>query len=97
MDFTATNVYMGLTGFILMFDKKDSGDENDPNSKAFRLPSGSYDIPMILHDVLFDENGQLVLDAINTNGFLGLSLFSMRTGTKSEATLIFTRFGTVII
>jgi len=62
LDFTATNVYAGFSGFYLLFDNLDSGDENDPNPKAFRLPSGDYDIPMILHDVQFDENGQVVWD-----------------------------------
>lgn len=70
MDFTATNVYMGLTGFYLLFDKKDSGNENDPNPDAFRLPSGKYDVPMILHDISLGEDGQLYLSQ-DTNGFLG--------------------------
>jgi FtsP/CotA-like multicopper oxidase with cupredoxin domain len=70
MDFTAANVYMGLTGFYLLFDEKDSGDENDPNHEAFRLPSGDYDVPMILHDISLDSQAQIYLTQ-NTNGFLG--------------------------
>lgn len=70
MDFTATNVYMGLTGFYLLFDNLDTGNENDHSPQAFRLPSGKYDVPMILHDISFDQNGQLYLSQ-NTNGFLG--------------------------
>jgi len=70
MDFTATNVYMGMTGFYLLFDEKDTGNENDPSPDAFRLPSGKYDVPMILHDISLDEAGQLYLSP-NTNGFLG--------------------------
>ena len=62
LDFTAPNVYAGLSGFYLLFDDLDSDDENDPNPDAFRLPSGDYDIPMILHDVQFDQNGQVVFD-----------------------------------
>ncbi|HEY8072004.1 MAG TPA: multicopper oxidase domain-containing protein [Methylocystis sp.] len=58
LDFTATNVYAGLSGFYLIFDDLDSGDEQDHNPGAFRLPSGKYDVPLILHDVLFDQNGQ---------------------------------------
>src|SRR5688572_1937623 len=38
MDFTAANVYAGLSGFFLFFDEQDSGNENDPNSAAWRLP-----------------------------------------------------------
>lgn len=70
MDFTATNVYMGLTGFYLLFDNQDTGNEHDKSHQAFRLPSGKYDVPMILHDISFHEDGQLYLSQ-NTNGFLG--------------------------
>ncbi len=62
LDFTATNVYAGLSGFYLLFDERDSGDENDRSPLAFNLPSGDYDIPLILHDVQFDQNGQVVWD-----------------------------------
>ncbi len=62
LDFTAPNVYAGLSGFYLLFDERDSGNEKDPNPNAFRLPSGEFDIPLILHDVQFDENGQPVFD-----------------------------------
>jgi FtsP/CotA-like multicopper oxidase with cupredoxin domain len=65
LDFTATNVYAGLSGFYLLFDEYDSGDEYDTNEKAFRLPSGEFDIPLILHDVQFDEHGQVVWDFFN--------------------------------
>lgn len=62
IDFTAPNTYAGLTGFYLIFDELDSNNENDPNPAAFRLPSGKYDVPLILHDVQFDQNGQVVWD-----------------------------------
>jgi len=71
MDFTAPNVYAGLTGFFLIFDDEDSGDENDTNPAAWRLPSGKYDVPLMLHDVLFDADGQAVFDIFNTDGILG--------------------------
>ena len=71
MDFTASNVYAGLSGFYLLFDEKDSGDENDPNPAAWRLPSGKYDVPLILHDVLFDSYGQASFNPFNTDGILG--------------------------
>jgi FtsP/CotA-like multicopper oxidase with cupredoxin domain len=70
MDFTAANVYAGLAGFFLLFDDQDSGNESDP-SPAFGLPSGKYDVPLLLHDVLFDQNGQVVFDPFNTDGILG--------------------------
>ncbi len=65
LDFTAPNVYAGLTGFYLLFDKRDSNDETDPDPKAFRLPSGEFDVPLILHDIQFDEFGQVVWDFFN--------------------------------
>ena len=71
MDFTAANVYAGLAGFFLFFDEQDSGNENDPNPHAFHLPSGRYDVPLILQDVRFDTNGQVVFNKLNTDGLLG--------------------------
>lgn len=62
LDFTATNVYAGISGFYWLFDERDTDNENDPNPEAYRLPSGKYDVPLILHDVQFDENAQVVWD-----------------------------------
>ncbi|MDT8449827.1 MAG: multicopper oxidase domain-containing protein [Wenzhouxiangellaceae bacterium] len=62
LDFTAPNVYAGLSGFYLLFDELDSNNENDPNPNAFRLPSGEYDIPLIFHDVQYTQDGQAVFD-----------------------------------
>jgi FtsP/CotA-like multicopper oxidase with cupredoxin domain len=71
LDFTASNVYAGLAGFYLLFDEQDSGNENDPNPAAWRLPSGKYDVPLLLHDVLFDQTGQVVFNPFVTDGWLG--------------------------
>lgn len=71
MDFTATNVYAGLAGFYLLFDEEDSGNENDPNPGAFRLPSGQYDVPLLLHDILFTADGAVRWNPFNTDGILG--------------------------
>ncbi len=65
LDFTATNVYAGLSGFYLLFDDKDSNNEHDKTHGAFRLPSGKYDVPLILHDVQFDQDGQVIWDFFN--------------------------------
>lgn len=72
-DFTAPNVYRGLTGFYLMFDEIDSGNEQDTNPKALRLPSGvgKYDVPLVLTDKMFDSSGYVVFDQFNTDGILG--------------------------
>ena len=71
LDFTATNVYAGLAGFYLLFDEQDSGNENDPSPAAWRLPSGKYDVPLLLHDVAFDQSGQVRWEPFNTAGMLG--------------------------
>jgi FtsP/CotA-like multicopper oxidase with cupredoxin domain len=72
-DFTAANCYRGLTGFYLLFDEIDSGNELDPNPKALRLPSGvgTYDIPLSFQDVQFDSSGYLSYDQFATKGILG--------------------------
>jgi FtsP/CotA-like multicopper oxidase with cupredoxin domain len=71
MDFTSPNVYKGLAGFFLLFDNVDSGNENDTNASALRLPSGTYDVPLIFTDKLFDSTGQLYFDQFNNDGFIG--------------------------
>ena len=72
-DFTAQNVYKGLAGFYLLFDQLDSGDENDPNPNALRLPSGigRYDIALAIQDLQFDSGGYLAFDQFDTDGLLG--------------------------
>ena len=80
MDFTAQNTYRGLSGFYLLFDDIDSGNEHDPNPDALRLPSGvpngdavagCYDIPLLVTDRSFDSNGILSMDVMNMEGLLG--------------------------
>jgi FtsP/CotA-like multicopper oxidase with cupredoxin domain len=72
-DFTAPNCYRGLTGFYLLFDDIDSGNERDTNPKALCLPSGvgTYDIPLSFQDVQFDSGGYLAYDQFATKGILG--------------------------
>jgi FtsP/CotA-like multicopper oxidase with cupredoxin domain len=71
VDFTAQNVYRGLAGFYLMFSEIDSGNETDSNPKALRLPSGQFDVPLILQDKLFDAAGQVRFDDFQFDGLLG--------------------------
>ncbi|NOR68445.1 MAG: multicopper oxidase domain-containing protein [Methylomarinum sp.] len=82
IDFTATNVYAGLSGMAIFYDHIDSGDENDKNPKALRLPgnmqfggapgqANGYDISLILHDVRFDSNGNPTYNIFDTDGHLG--------------------------
>lgn len=75
LDFTAANVYAGLAGFYLLFDEDDTGNE----LTGWRLPSGEFDIPLLLQDIRFTEirhpNGAsevgAVFDNWNTDGMLG--------------------------
>jgi FtsP/CotA-like multicopper oxidase with cupredoxin domain len=71
LDFTAANVVRGLVGFYLLHDELDSGDENDPNPDALRLPSGPYDYPLSICDRRFDLTGMLFFDQLNPEGTLG--------------------------
>lgn len=70
-DFTAPNVYKGQVGFFRAFDERDSGNENDDNPDALRLPSGDFDVPLLFADKAFDANGQLFFDPFNFDGILG--------------------------
>jgi len=65
--FTSQNVYKGLTGFYLLFDEQDCGDE----TRGFRLPSGSFDVPLTLTDKVFDSDGICYFDLFNLDGILG--------------------------
>ncbi|NNG23561.1 multicopper oxidase family protein [Telluria aromaticivorans] len=73
LDFTAPNVHRGLSGFYLLFDDIDSGNEYDTNPKALRLPSGvgKYDIPLVFHDKQFNAKGIMAFDSFNSDGILG--------------------------
>jgi FtsP/CotA-like multicopper oxidase with cupredoxin domain len=66
-DFTAQNVYKGLAGTYLLFNDKDTGDE----TTGFRLPSGEFDVPLVVSDKVFDEDGRLFFDLFNLDGVLG--------------------------
>ena len=68
VDHTTENTYKGLAGFYLMYNQYDTGDE----TTGFRLPSGEFDVPMLLADRVFDaDTGLLTLDLMNTDGVLG--------------------------
>jgi FtsP/CotA-like multicopper oxidase with cupredoxin domain len=73
MDFTASNVYAGLDGFYLLFDEEKSaadaikGDLND-ETLGWRLPSGDFDIPLILHDLLFAQEVEIKDEQGNVMG-----------------------------
>ncbi|MBA2411182.1 MAG: multicopper oxidase domain-containing protein [Gammaproteobacteria bacterium] len=67
-DFTSAGVYKGLASMVRFFDEKDTGDE----TQGWRLPSGPYDIPLMVADKKFDpRTGELVFDDFNLDGVLG--------------------------
>ncbi len=62
MDFTGRNVYQGLAGCYIISD-----DVED----AMPLPSGRYDIPLVIQDRQFNADGSLVYNAGAIAGFMG--------------------------
>ncbi len=70
IDITAENVYRGLAGFYLYRFSHDTGRETDP-APNLQLPSGEFDIGLVLQDRRFDRNGFLVYNSFDHNGFLG--------------------------
>jgi FtsP/CotA-like multicopper oxidase with cupredoxin domain len=70
IDITGPNVYRGLAGFFLNTNFLDTGNELDP-PPALGLPSGEFDIGLVIQDRQFDRNGFLVYDTFDHNGFLG--------------------------
>ena len=72
LDYTSQNVYRGLMGMAQVFDTIDSGNENDTNPAALRLPSGKYDISLMFHDPRIDPNThEYIMDVFNMDGHLG--------------------------
>jgi FtsP/CotA-like multicopper oxidase with cupredoxin domain len=67
VDFTSQNAYKGLAGIYILFNDQDTGDE----TTGFRLPSGQFDVPLVVNDKVFDEDGRLFFDLFNLDGILG--------------------------
>jgi FtsP/CotA-like multicopper oxidase with cupredoxin domain len=59
----AEHVYRGLQGFYLI----EGSDE-----AALNLPSGAYDVPIMLRDAGFDDQGALVFDLMDPNAYTTL-------------------------
>ncbi|HWW83908.1 MAG TPA: hypothetical protein VNZ26_09925, partial [Vicinamibacterales bacterium] len=53
LDFTGANVYRGLANIMPVFDDIDTGEETDA-MPALGLPSGPFDLPLVLQDKIFD-------------------------------------------
>jgi spore coat protein A, manganese oxidase len=59
---TAENAYMGLAAQYIM---------HDPHELSLPIPHGPYDLPLILKDAMFQQNGQLVIDNNSESGIYG--------------------------
>jgi FtsP/CotA-like multicopper oxidase with cupredoxin domain len=72
-------VYKGLAGMTNIYSGIDRGNEAINDGVNLRLPSGrlkdfgnlEYDVNLMLADKAWDNNGQLVFDIFDTDGFLG--------------------------
>ncbi|HEY6971127.1 MAG TPA: multicopper oxidase domain-containing protein [Candidatus Angelobacter sp.] len=81
--FTDQNVYKGIAGMNNIYSSLDRGDESVNDGTNLRLPSGynetlhsgwgnlDFDINLMLADKAWDSNGQLNMDNIAFDGFLG--------------------------
>ncbi|KAG7351568.1 cupredoxin [Nitzschia inconspicua] len=56
---TRLNVYAGLAGFYLIRDAVDTGTHDNPMG----LPAGPYEVPIIIQDRMFRNNGELFYPA----------------------------------
>jgi len=55
---TRLNVYMGLAGFYLI---------RDPGNEPSGIPTGEFEIPVVIQDRMLDVNGQLLYPAVGVN------------------------------
>ncbi len=81
--FTAQNVYKGNAGMFNIYSGLDRGAEDINDGVNLRLPSGrasvtgkawgnlDYDVNLMLSDKAWDANGQLNMDILDFDGFLG--------------------------
>ena len=69
MDSTGKNVYFGLSGLYLI---------SDPQEAALNLPSGAYDVPLVIQDRSFNPDGTLAYKPSSGDyrtGLMGDTLF----------------------
>jgi FtsP/CotA-like multicopper oxidase with cupredoxin domain len=60
-----------MAGFFLAFDRIDSGDENDKPEAALRLPSGDFDVPLMMATSSSTAAAIDMFDQFNNDGFIG--------------------------
>jgi spore coat protein A, manganese oxidase len=59
---TAPNAQMGLAAMYIL---------HDPKELALPIPHGEYDVPLILKDAMFQQNGDLIMDDNDHSGMYG--------------------------
>jgi spore coat protein A len=59
---TAENAYMGLAGMYVM---------HDPHELSLPIPHGRYDVPLVIRDAMFQQNGDLIIDNNDESGIYG--------------------------
>jgi manganese oxidase len=77
--FTDQNVYKGNAGMNNIYSSLDRGNESINDGVNLRLPSGTskdygnldFDVNLMLSDKAWDANGQLTMDTLQFDGFLG--------------------------
>ncbi|HEV3038939.1 MAG TPA: multicopper oxidase domain-containing protein [Candidatus Angelobacter sp.] len=77
--FTDQNVYKGNAGMNNLYSSLDRGNESLNDGVNLRLPSGTakswgnldFDVNLMLADKAWDANGQLNMDTLAFDGFLG--------------------------
>ncbi|MCO6059852.1 multicopper oxidase domain-containing protein [Pseudomonas sp. MOB-449] len=77
--FTSQNVYKGIAGMFNIYSSLDRGNEALNDGVNLRLPSGTaksygnldYDVNLMLADKAWDGDGQLSMNILDFDGFLG--------------------------
>jgi FtsP/CotA-like multicopper oxidase with cupredoxin domain len=59
---TANNAYNGLAGMYIL---------HDPHEQSLGIPQGAYDVPVIVKDAMFAEDGGLIYDDNSESGIYG--------------------------
>jgi spore coat protein A len=59
---TAPNAYMGLAAMYILHDE---------HELSLPIPHGKYDVPLVIRDAIFEDNGQLLYDDNNQSGVYG--------------------------
>ena len=64
---TRLNVYAGLAGFYLLRDGDRYKKDNAGSKGRLHLPSGKYEIPLVIQDRMFNTDGSLFFNNVGVN------------------------------